>query len=104
MKNLLTPGLALALGLAFTASTALAIPYASGVKRTGDTVTFILNHAAASVEVLRDGANPVSPGTEPGLHSFSMAGFTTFEIIVTGNEVPGWKQYVPDGKIGRAHV
>ncbi len=97
LNTLLTPGLALALGLAFAASTALAIPYASGVKRTGDTVTFILNHAAASVEVLRDGANPVSPGTEPGLHSFSMAGFITFQIIVTGNDAPGWKQYVPDG-------
>jgi len=97
MNTLLTPALALALGLAFAASTALAIPYASGVKRTGDTVTFILNHAAASVEVLRDGANPVSPGTEAGLHSFSMAGFTTFQIIVTGNDAPGWKQYVPDG-------
>ncbi len=96
-KTFLKPCLALALGVTFAASTALAVPYASGVKRTGDTVTFILNQNAISVEVLRDGGNPVYPGTEAGLHSFSMAGFTRYEIRVTGNETPGWKQYVPDG-------
>ncbi len=91
-QNLFKRCLALALGVTFAGSTALAIPYASGVKRTGDTVTFILNQNAISVEVLRDGGNAVYPGTEAGLHSFSMAGFTKYEIRVTGNEAPGWSR------------
>ena len=39
-------GLAVGLGLLCLASTLQAVPYASGVVRNGNTVTFILNHDA----------------------------------------------------------
>jgi len=76
--------------------TAVAVPYGSGVSQSDNTVSFVLNQNAASVEVLRDGANPVYPGTTAGLLSFDMAGYSTFQIKVTGNEAPGWTQYVAD--------
>ncbi len=72
-------------------------PYASGVTRSGDTVSFVLNQEAASVTVLRDGGNPVSLATTPGTHNFDMSGYTSYQIIVTGNTSRGWTQYVPDG-------
>lgn len=97
MKRLLIPGLAVALGLSFLASTAKAVPYASGITKDGNTVSFVLNHDAAGLVVLRDGGNPVYPGTTAGVLSFDMTGHTSYQIIVTGNTAAGWAQYVPDG-------
>jgi len=51
------------LALAVTALTsyvARAVPYASQVTRSGNTVTFVLNQEAQGMVVLRDGANPVT--------------------------------------------
>ncbi|HPY29294.1 MAG TPA: Calx-beta domain-containing protein [Verrucomicrobiota bacterium] len=90
-------GLAVGLGLLCLASTLQAVPYASGVVRNGNTVTFILNHDAEGLVVLRDGGNPVYPGTAAGELSFDMTGYTSYQIIVTGNTAVGWAQYVPDG-------
>ncbi len=77
-----------------------AVPYASQVIKNGNTVSFVLNHPAAGITVLRDGGNPVTPAldaTTAGTKSFDMTGFSTYSIIVTGNTARGWAQYVPDG-------
>lgn len=92
-----TSGLALALGITLLASTAHAAPYASQVTKSGNTVSFILNQAAQGLVVLRDGANPVFPGTTPGLLSFDMTGFTTYSIVVTGNTAKVWTNFIPNG-------
>lgn len=73
-----------------------AVPYASGVTKSGNTVSFILNQTAASVTVLRNGGNAVTLGTSPGTLSFDMTGYTSYQIIVTGNTAKVWTQYVPD--------
>src|SRR5512137_415738 len=96
MKPLITPALALALGLPFVAATALAVPYATEVVKTGNNVTYILNQKAVSVEVLRDGGNALYPGTNAGSYNFDMTGFTTYQIKVTGNNSPAWAKYVTD--------
>jgi len=92
-------GLVLALAaIALSSLVAQAVPYATEVVKTGNTVTYILNQNAASVEVLRNGTNALSPGTNAGSYNFDMTGFTTFQIKVTGNDTPGWAQYVDDNK------
>lgn len=88
--------LALALGILSTATVSHAVPYASGVTRSGNTVTFILNHDAQGLVVLRNGGNPVYPGTTAGTLSFDMTGYTSYQIIVTGNTTKAWTQYVLD--------
>lgn len=90
-------GLALALGFAFLSLTAHAVPYASQVTRSGNTVSFVLNQEAQGLVVLRDGANPVYPGTTPGVLSFDMTGFTSYSIIVTGNTAKAWTNFIPNG-------
>jgi len=93
-------GLVLALAVTALASfVAQAVPYASGITRNGDTVSFILNQPAAGITVLRDGANPVTPAidaTTKGVKSFDMTGYTTYSIIVTGNTAKGWIQFSED--------
>ncbi len=93
-------GLVLALAVTTLASyVAHAVPYASQVTRSGNTVTFILNQEAQGMVVLRDGANPVT-FTAPvaaGQKTFDMTGYTTYSIIVTGNTAKAWTQFIPDG-------
>ncbi len=90
-------GLVLALAVTVLSSfVARAVPYATEVVKTGNTVTYILNQNAASVEVLRNGGNALYPGTNAGTYNFDMTGFTTFQIKVTGNDAPGWVKYVTD--------
>jgi autotransporter-associated beta strand protein len=97
MKRLITPGLALALGVTLVASKASAVPYASGVTKTGDDVSFILNQDAQLVEVvLNPGGAKVYPGTTAGPKSFNMAGYTSYEIIVSNNVPKAWSPYVTD--------
>jgi hypothetical protein len=96
MKNSTTAGLLFALAMHFGALSISAVPYASGITRNGNTVSFVLNQNAASVEVLRNGANAIHPGTTAGAYSFDMSGFSTYEIKVTGNDAPGWTKFVPD--------
>ena len=91
-------GLVLALAvIALSSYVARATPYASGVTKNGNTVSFVLNQNAAGLVVLRNGANPVYPGTTAGTLSFDMTGYASYQIIVTGNTATGWSQYVPDG-------
>jgi len=89
-------GIILAISM-LTGPAARAVPYASGVVSNNNSVSFILNQEAQGLVVLRDGANPVYPGTAPGQHSFDMTGFTNFSIIVTGNTAKAWTKFVPDG-------
>lgn len=48
------------------------------VVKHGNTVSYILNQNAASVEVLRNGGNALYPGTNAGACNFDMTGYTTF--------------------------
>jgi len=106
MKTMNTPlvrptvvGFVLALAATLLPSVVVrAVPYATEVVKTGNTVTYILNQTAASVEVLRNGGNALYAGTNAGSYNFDMTGFTTFQIKVTGNDTPGWAQYVTDNK------
>ncbi len=91
-------GLALALAaVALSSILAQAVPYASQVTTNGNTISFILNQDAQGLVVLRDGANPVYPGTTAGQLSFDMTGYTTWSIIVTGSTAKAWTQFIPDG-------
>jgi hypothetical protein len=71
-----------------------AVPYASGVRiKEGTTWEFVLNEAADSVTVLRDGGNPFNIATPvAGRHTFEMAEFSTFEIEVSKNAAAGWTE------------
>jgi hypothetical protein len=71
---------------------AYAVPYASGVRNTaGTTWEFITNEAADNVTVLRNGGNALNLGALPaGRHTFSMAGFNTFDIQVSKSAPVGW--------------
>ena len=46
-----------------------AVPYATEVVKNGNTVSYILNQNAASVEVLRNGGNALHPGTNAGAYN-----------------------------------
>ncbi len=73
-----------------TAGTAMAVPYATAVVQTGNTVDFVLNETADTVTVLRDGGSAlVLPGTA-GAHSFDMTGFTDYSITVDHSTAAGW--------------
>ena len=92
-------GLVLVLAVTALASqVARAVPYASGVTKSGSTVTFVLNQNAQGLVVLRDGANPTYPGTNAGPLSFDMTGYTSFQIIVTGNTATAWTQISDDNR------
>lgn len=84
---------AAALGaLMLVASPAYAVPFASGVRNSsGTTWEFVTNEAADNVTVLRNGANPLNLGALPaGRHTFSMAGFNTFDIRVAKSAPTAW--------------
>ena len=73
------------------AVTASAVPYASSVRNMGTTWEFVLNEAADSVTVLRDGGNAIDLGAiGPGRHTFDMMGFSSFEIQVQKSAPTGW--------------
>lgn len=79
---------------AMMASPALtdAAPYASGVRKTsGSTYEFILNEAADSVVITRDGGNTLSLGAlGAGRHTFDLQSFGSFDIKVSRNSAPGF--------------
>lgn len=77
---------------------AKAVPYASGFSQSGTVVSFILNQDADVVEAILDGgAQTLNLGTTAGSLSFDLAGYSTFQVRVVGNEAPGWQQYIADG-------
>ncbi len=91
LYRLINPACALA--LIISASTnSFAVPYASSVRNTMDTTwEFVLNEAADSVTVLRDGGNPFNIANPvAGRHTFNMAGFSTFSIEVSKSIGEGW--------------
>ncbi len=97
MRKVFIVGLLVAAVLGF-GSAAMAVPYASGVSRVGDDVSFILNQDAASVQVILDGgAQTLNLGTTAGQLNFNMAGYSTYQIKVRSNPSSGWSQYVADG-------
>jgi hypothetical protein len=80
------------------ASSATAVPYASGISQSGSQISFILNQDAYSVEaILGGGAQTLSLGTTAGQLNFDLGVYSTYQIRVVGNEAPGWTQYIPDG-------
>ncbi len=92
-------GLVLALAvIGLSSYVTQAVPYASGIVSNNNTVTFILNQQAQGMVVLRNGANPVTFTTPvaPGQKSFDMTGYTSFQIIVTGNTTTAWTQISDD--------
>ena len=85
--------LALMMGfMATSAPLARAVPYASGVRNTsGANWEFVLNEAADNVRVLRNGGNSlILGGLAAGRHTFSLTGFSTFDIEVSKSEAEGW--------------
>jgi hypothetical protein len=71
-----------------------AVPYASAVRNTTDSMfEFVLNEAADSITISRDGGNEIvinSPAA--GRHTFDLEGFSDFEIGVAKNASPGWTE------------
>jgi hypothetical protein len=96
MKKLIQQLLLTGLAFALAGSSAVAVPYASGIVKDGNTIHYVLNQNAASVQVVFDDASTLTMGTTPGSYNFDMTGHTTYEIKVTGNDAPVWTQYVPD--------
>ena len=75
----------------FALPRAQAVPYASQVIQTGNTVEFVLNMPADSITILRDGANEVNiPTPMKGRHTFDMTGFSDFEIQVANDAESSW--------------
>ncbi len=73
-----------------TAGTVMAVPYASAVVQTGNTVDFILNETADTVTVLRDGGSALVIAGTAGAHSFDMTGFSSYSIAVDHSAAAGW--------------
>jgi hypothetical protein len=97
MKPHLTRLIAGAALLSF-GSSAMAVSYASGVSKTGDDVSFILNQNALSVQAILDGgAATLNLGTTAGQIDFNMAGYSSYQIKVSSYQAPGWKKYIPNG-------
>ena len=69
-----------------------AAPYASGVRDTGNNVwQFVLNAPADNVTVRRNGGNAENLGAlAAGRHTFNMAGFNSFDIVVADSAPVGW--------------
>ena len=72
--------------------TALAVPYAAQVSQTGNTVNYVLNEAAATVTVTRDGGSALVMPTTAGAASFDMTGFSSYSIEVTNTAAVGWTE------------
>ncbi|HOX59585.1 MAG TPA: hypothetical protein P5205_20830 [Candidatus Paceibacterota bacterium] len=80
------------------ASSAMAVSYASGVVKTGDDVSFILNQNAYDVRAILDGgAQTLNLSTTAGQISFNMAGYSTYKIQVSSYGGTGWSKFIPDG-------
>jgi hypothetical protein len=78
MKRLTIPGLALALGITFTAANVSATPFASCLTNTGASITFRLNESADSVKIIHSGDTVTNDlGALP-------AGLTAVPLAVTG--------------------
>jgi len=73
-----------------TAGTVMAVPYASAVVQTGNTVDFILNETADTVTVTRDGGSALVLTGTAGAKSFDMTGFTDYSIEVGHTAAAGW--------------
>lgn len=91
IRLLVVPALA---AVVATSGQALAVPYASQVRESAvDTFEFVLNESADKITILRDGANPFVIDTpSAGRHTFSMAGFSSFEIQVDKDAPLGWTE------------
>ena len=78
--------------LAASMPLARAVPYASGVRNTsGANWEFVLNEPADNVTVRRNGANPLNLGAlTAGRHSFSLTGFSTFDVDVSNSAPVAW--------------
>ncbi len=78
--------------LAICSSDGLAVPYASQIRNvSGNTWEFVLNQAASSITITRDGGNPlVINNPLAGRHTFSMSGFSNFSIQVDNTAAAGW--------------
>jgi hypothetical protein len=73
--------------------TAMAVPYAAQVSQTGNTVNYVLNEAATTVTITRDGGNQiVINGATAGAASFDMTGFSTYSIEVSNTAAAGWAE------------
>jgi hypothetical protein len=72
-------------------NSALAVPYASGVRNTGGAIwEFVLNEPADGVQVKRDGGNVLDLGAlSAGRYTFDLTGFTSFDIQASKNASPG---------------
>ena len=71
----------------------LATPYASGVQRAGDTVSFILNEPADTVTITRDGGDAiVLTDAVSGQHTFDIAGYDGYTITVNHSAADHWVQ------------
>ena len=81
--------------LAMTGDT-YAVPYASGVEQTGDTVSFTLNEPADTVTITRNSGNSgntiILNAAAAGQHSFDMTGFRNYTISVTHSEPVRWTE------------
>ncbi|MDB6124185.1 MAG: Calx-beta domain protein [Pedosphaera sp.] len=89
----LTQGLAALLTCALLASTAKAVPYASGITDNGGTVSYILNEDAQNVKIALTGGVAVTNdlgALTKGVHTFSMGGNTAYRIIVTKSAPAAW--------------
>jgi len=76
------------------AGSAIAVPYASGIRNTtGTTWEFVLNQPASGVTVMRDGGSPLSLGAlAAGRYTFDMTGHSTFDIKVSNSASTAWSQ------------
>ncbi len=80
------------------ASGAMAIPYASGVTQSGNTVNFVLNQDAVNAWVEFDGGAATLPlgALTKGNHSFDMTGYSSYQIKVLGGGAAGWTKFSND--------
>ncbi|MBN1514518.1 MAG: hypothetical protein JXB13_21055, partial [Phycisphaerae bacterium] len=80
------------------ASGAMAVPYASGVTQSGNTVNFVLNQDATNAWVEFDGGAASLPlgALTKGNHSFDMSGYSSYQIKVLGQSAAGWTQISND--------
>ncbi|MEZ6192189.1 MAG: hypothetical protein R3C45_12995 [Phycisphaerales bacterium] len=71
-----------------------AVPYASGVRQDGDTVSFILNEPADTVTITRNFNDTflVLNNVAAGEHTFDLAGVSDYTISVTNSAPAGWAE------------
>ena len=88
----MTRHLILGLATLFVASSAYAVPYASGIRNTtGSIYEFVLNQDADNVTVKRDGGNAINMGSlSAGRYTFDLAAFGTFDIEVSNSAAAGY--------------